>query len=511
MRSHCLDESKSINSIALFATAALLFSGTAFATTAAQPAKNSLVQATHGIYPQYPKVNYGTGAKAKQIKHGEYLVKMGDCIACHTDIKGGGKQFAGNYPIDTPFGTIYTPNISSDKRTGIGAWTDKQFMKAVRDGVRPNGQYLYPALPFLWYTHVTDQDLRDIKAYLDVTPPIYTPTRRKNTIPFPLDIRFMQLGWRILFFHNKKQFQPDPSKSTQWNRGAYIVQGLGHCGMCHTPMNSLGAPKRKYALTGSSVTGFYAPNITSTNLKNTPIEEIYNVFMKDKLIGGGNVTAGMLEVNHDSLSYLNKDDLDAIATYLKTVVSQIPPTPKVAKGSGPGGVVYAEHCFACHKMGSGGAPKYGDAADWDPLVKLGLNTLYARAINGYKAMPAMGTCMTCSKTQIQDAVNYMVDAVKGKKAIAKPKPITEAQAKALYTKHCAACHDGSDPKAPKVGDAQAWERLGRSDFPTLFYSIVSPKSGHPMHGNCLACSGKQMVAIIKYMLHSSTKKNYKLW
>ena len=467
------------------------------------------------MFATYPKVNYGEGKHAEQVRRGEYLAKMGDCIACHTDVKGGGKPFAGNYPIETPFGTIYTPNITSDKRTGIGAWTNEQFIKAVKQGIRPKHQYLFPALPFLWYNKVTDQDLIDIKAYLDATPAVYTPTRRKNTIPFPLNIRFMQLGWRIMFFYGHRgEFVPDPKKSKQWNRGAYIVQGLGHCGMCHTPANFLGGPKREYHLTGSSISGHYAPNITQKNFRNTPVKEIHEVFTMDKLVGGGKVEFGMLEDNHDSLSYLNDYDLDAIAIYLKSVVSKEPKAKPVGKGKDAAGeAIYNQYCFACHKMGSGGAPKLGDVEGWKLLIAKGLPTLYENAIHGINGMPAKGTCMSCTNEQIEQAVRFMVHQVEGKKAPVNraAKPITVAESKKLYEVHCAMCHSQKAAGVPQLGDKDAWSSIANKGFDQLYYGLMDPRTGRLSHGVCPSCTGTEVVAMLKYLLNESGSKNYTLW
>jgi cytochrome c5 len=479
------------------------------------PLNTTKNKAEKSDFATYPQVNYGHGKHADQIRRGEYLVKMGDCIACHTDVKGGGKPFAGNYPIDTPFGIIYTPNITSDKRTGIGAWTNKAFIKAVREGVRPNHQFLFPALPFLWYNKVSDKDLIDIKAYLDSTPAVYTPTRRKNTIPFPLNIRFLQLGWRMMFFYgHRDRFVPDPAHSKQWNRGAYIVQGLGHCGMCHTPANFIGGPKRKYALTGSSISGHYAPNITSKNFKNTSVKEIHEVFTMDRLVGGGKVEFGMLEDNHDSLSYLNPYDLDAIAIYLKSVVSKQPAVKAVGHGEDAAGeATYNQYCFACHKMGSGGAPKLGDVNQWKPLLAKGLPMLYDNAIHGLNGMPAKGTCISCSDEQIKQAVRFMVHQVKGKQAPVSraAKPITPDESKLLYETHCAMCHAQGVDRAPMVGDAKAWAPIANKGFKELFYGLIDPATGQLNHGVCPTCTDPEVIAMLKYMLNQSTNKDYSLW
>jgi mono/diheme cytochrome c family protein len=172
-------------------------------TTAAAPATEQ--------YAQYPKMNYGAGSKADQLKRGEYLVKMGDCIACHT--APGGQAFAGGLAFDTPFGTIYSPNITPDKQHGIGQWTNPQFFKAVREGIAPDGQYFYPAFPFPYYNKLSDQDLLDIRAYLNAIPASAKPNQ-ENSMMFPFNWRFLQLGWRLMFFEFQKTgpYKPDPNQ-----------------------------------------------------------------------------------------------------------------------------------------------------------------------------------------------------------------------------------------------------------------------------------------------------------
>lgn len=383
-----------------------LFCSAAFATSTLHAVK-------HGkAYPAYPTVNYGAGAKAAQIKRGEYLVKMGDCVACHTNSKAGGKPFAGGLAFtDKRFGTVYSSNITPDPKTGIGKWTDKQFIRAMRQGIMASGKYLTPALPYVYFNKVTDADLLAIRAYLNAVPPVMQENKALG-LRWPLSWRFLQIGWRTMFFTFSKTgpYKPDPKKSAKWNRGAYIVLGLGHCAQCHTPKNFLGADKNKYALTGNFIDGFYAPNITSTALSKVQVEQIEAVFLKDKLLEGGAVQGPMKEVNHYSLSHLTDNDLEAIAVYLKSVKSLAPPVPKVAKKTSPqlGMDTYKKYCAACHSFGAGGAPVFGSAKSWAPVIKQGRNLLYQHAINGFKNMPAKGMCSTCSDVALQAAVDYMV-------------------------------------------------------------------------------------------------------
>lgn len=474
-------------------------------------------------WAQYPKVDYGTGEKATLIKKGEYLVKTGDCIACHTNVAEGGKPFAGGFPMVTPFGTIYTPNITSDKTYGIGTWSDKDFIKALHEGISPQGTYYYPAFPYLYFNRIKDEDIVAMRAYLNAVPAVHVENR-KNTMMFPFNWRFLQLGWRILFFQFQQQgvYVEDKTQSDEWNRGAYLVQGLAHCGMCHTPMWNiiseklpLAAPKSGYFLAGGAlVDNMRVPNINSEKLKDVPDDKIVDVFEKCQMIEGGDVAGSMLELDKDSLQYLNRSDLLAIARYIKTVKSKSVPVPKVSAGSGAGAQVYASYCSTCHAMGAAGAPKYGDGV-WNQLVaEKGMDTLDTNAINGLNAMPAKGTCSTCTDQQIKDAVTYMVDAAKGKssKAAAPIKQLTYADGKALYEQYCSVCHDGSYKGAPKLADQIAWKPIIDQGMEVVFLHSIDGYKNMPVKGSCSTCNDAEVMAAVKYMVHNSkTKGDYSLW
>jgi cytochrome c5 len=475
-------------------------------------------------YPDYPAVNT-QGKDAALIQRGEYLTKAGDCIACHTNTPKKGAVFAGGLPMHTPFGTIYSPNITSDKETGIGKWTEAQFITAMTKGISPQGHYYYPAFPYYYFSNLTHDDLVAIKAYLDSIPVVHQENR-KNEMMMPFNIRFLQLGWRELFFRSQEElgtYKPDSKKTTEWNRGAYLVEGLGHCAMCHSPSYHiltqslpLAAPIKKYHLTGAPIQGYLAPNISQSNLGAISNEEIIKVFTEDRLIGGGKVEGPMLEANRDSLHYLTHEDLGAIATYLKSVQSTTPPKPK--SSGGPGAGIYEGYCAGCHAMGSGGAPKFGDAAAWDTLLKTKVDDVYNNAIHGIGGMPAKGTCITCSDTDIKQAVDYMILAAKGETGTVtvvkapKAKELTIADGKRVYEKDCAVCHNTGFKGAPKPGDTKAWEPILDKDFFEIYQNVMSGKHGHLAHGACPDCSDEQIKAAIKYMLQSSTtEKDYELW
>ena len=260
-----------------------------------------------GFYPSYPEpAKAQTPEQDKIIQRGEYLTKIGDCIACHTNVKAGTPAFAGGLPLATPFGTFYSPNITPDKETGIGNWTEKDFIRALKEGRDPHGRNYFPVFPYLYFSNMTDDDVKAMYAYFMSIPAV---KQQNKSLPFPFNMpgaRFSLWGWNILFFYPTPDLQYDPDQSAQWNRGKYIVDGLGHCSMCHTPLNLLGAPKNRYYLTGTFIDGYWAPNITQYGLRSADHLEVAKVFVEGQLLHNAGPVAGpMAEVNHNSLAYLN--------------------------------------------------------------------------------------------------------------------------------------------------------------------------------------------------------------
>lgn len=474
---------------------------------------------TVDFVPKYPTPNY-EGKNKAVIDRGEYLTKAGDCIACHTNTPDEGASFAGGLPMETPFGTLYSPNITPDKETGIGGWSDDDFVRAMREGISPHGKHYYPAFPYLYFNKVTTADLLAIKAYLDSIPPVHQQNR-ENKMVWPFNWRFLQSGWRLLFFFPNKTgpYEADLKQSAEWNRGAYLVEGLGHCAMCHTPSHylisekfSLGAPIQKYNLTGAKVQGFLAPNITKTNLANIPNEELVKVFTHNQMVGGGNIEGPMLEANLNSLQYLTHDDLLAIATYIKSVQSQTPPKPKPGKG-GVGEVVYQSYCEGCHATGAGGAPKFGDPASWSEPLKQGLDKVYENAIKGIGGMPAKGTCYSCDDSDIKLAVEYMIASVSGKESKVSPqlKKLTLEDGKRIYEAECSVCHKDGFKNAPRVGDKTVWEPMVNAGFVNTYLNAITGRTGHPPHAGCATCTDADIKAAVKYMMTESSNKDYSLW
>jgi mono/diheme cytochrome c family protein len=295
---------------------------------------------------------------AAQLRRGQYLVAAGDCMSCH--LRGGGEPLAGGLGLKTPFGMIYTPNITSDKETGIGNWTTDQFYQAMHDGIDDEGKNLYPAFPYPWYRLVSREDDDAILAFLKTTPAVaYTPP--KNDLIFPLEFRSTVKVWNLLYF-NSQDFKNDAGQSPEWNRGAYLVNGLGHCGGCHTPRNALGADKSKQEFNGATLDNWVAPDLTANDRTGLGAWSIDDV--AEYLQNGRNVHAGaggpMADVITYSTSLMNDADRHSMAVYLKSKAA----SPSVANTQPDAGVmrrgaaIYSDVCASCHLENGVGQPKY---------------------------------------------------------------------------------------------------------------------------------------------------------
>jgi mono/diheme cytochrome c family protein len=318
-----------------------------------------------GMLPSDPRAT-AASATTQVINTGEYLARAGDCVACHT--APGGREFAGGRAMPTPFGALYVPNITPDDETGIGQWTADEFYRMMHTGVSRDGTLLYPAMPFASYTKVTRADSDAIYAYLMSVPPV-KQTNRPHELKFPFNNRDLLIGWRTLYFQ-QGEYVPDPSQSPQWNRGAYLVQGLGHCSMCHTAINALGGSSESKAFEGGMIPNqnWYAPSLTSNReagLGNWEIKDITDL-LQIGVSHRGTVYGPMAEVVYNSLQYLTDEDVTAMAVYLKALPqrdSEPPPTsqarlvrPEVME---LGRKVYARECAMCHgNEGKGFPPAY---------------------------------------------------------------------------------------------------------------------------------------------------------
>ena len=255
-------------------------------------------------------------------KRGEYVAKAGGCLGCHTEEKENATPYAGGRALKTPFGTFYGPNITPHPQAGIGRWTEADFMRALREGRRPDGAHYFPAFPYPSFTLIADHDLRDLWAYFRSLPPSSRQSE-PHQLGFLYRWRFLVGIWKWLFF-TPGPFAPDVAKNAVLNRGRYLVTALGHCGECHTPRNFLGAPKQSQFLAGAKDV---APNLTPTRLKNRSDADLRN-FLTTGLTADGDVPAKeMGEVVTNTTSQLTAEDLNALIAFLRSV----PPLPQPAK------------------------------------------------------------------------------------------------------------------------------------------------------------------------------------
>ncbi|MBS0380931.1 MAG: c-type cytochrome [Proteobacteria bacterium] len=258
-------------------------------------------------------------AGAAEIQRGQYVATASDCVACHTG--PGAKPYAGGLATMTPIGPVVSTNITPSKTDGIGNYTEQQFSRAVRKGIRADGSHLYPVMPYTEYSQLTDADVQALYAYFmhGVQPVASKPPATR--LPFPFNLRILMAGWNLLFL-NRHPFQPDPAQSAEWNRGAYLVEGPAHCGTCHTPRNLLMASKSSDALAGGVVGTWFAPNITpdaNSGIGNWSQQDIVDYLRSGRAPGKAQAAGPMAEAIDYSLRHLTPADLRAMAVYLKTV------------------------------------------------------------------------------------------------------------------------------------------------------------------------------------------------
>jgi mono/diheme cytochrome c family protein len=261
-------------------------------------------------------------ADGSAAERGAYVIRAAGCIACHTDKKNGGAALVGGRALKTPFGTFYTPNLTPDPETGIGRWSDEDFIRALSEGVSPEGEHYYPAFPYTTYARMTRRDMLDLKAYLFAQPPVNQPNR-PHDLAFPFSWRFVNWPWQVLFF-SARPFEPDPTQTPEINRGAYLVKALAHCGECHTPRNLLSAVDDDDFLSGttSGPEGEIVPNITpdkATGIGDWSAKDLVFLFRTGFRPDGNDVQGGMREAIDDGLKHLSQADLEAIADYLRSI------------------------------------------------------------------------------------------------------------------------------------------------------------------------------------------------
>jgi mono/diheme cytochrome c family protein len=364
-------------------------------------------------------------AKADIVTRGEYLAKAADCLVCHT--APGGADYAGDLAFPLPFGTLYSTNITADKDTGIGNYTDQEFLNAVQRGIRKDGARLYPAMPYTSYTFMTDADVLAIKAYLLSLPAVPRQNQR-DTLQFPFNQRWSMIFWSWAF-NPSTRFAPNTEQSAEWNRGAYIAEALAHCGECHTPRNLAFALDNGRKFAGAVAAGWRAYDITSdkgTGIGAWSDDEIFAYLAKGHTIGHGTASGPMGEAVDHSLSHMEPADIRALVTYLRSIppvasfepATIAPPAPASPKEGGAvadalGRKVFAQACVSCHSwtgvsalspfatISGGRAVNDPTATNVAQIVISGTRRLTPRAMS----MPAFGS--TYTDAEIAAVANYV--------------------------------------------------------------------------------------------------------
>jgi mono/diheme cytochrome c family protein len=386
------------------------------------------------------------------IERGRYLATAGDCVACHS-IAGGG-AYAGGLAFKLPFGTIYSSNITPDKETGIGDWSDAEFVRAMKHGVGKHGEDLYPAFPYASYALLKTDDILAIKAFLFSVPPIHTDTAA-NALSFPFNQRYLMRAWKLLFVP-KDGYQAQENQSEEWNHGAYLVEALGHCGECHTPRNLLYGLDSGKKFAGAVTQGWKAYNITSDKdggIGGWSVEDLTAYLNTGHADGHGAATGSMAEAINLSLRHLTEQDVRSMAVYLKTVAPQPasaglvdshPPMLAASQKYAPariesdkrplGLILFEGACASCHAWNGEGqqtpyASLLGSHTANDPdgtnLLQVILHGSNLTTTNGDASMPAFADAY--SDTEIAALSNYVIGHFGNKAGSVTPKEVAAAR------------------------------------------------------------------------------------
>lgn len=427
---------------------------------------------------------------ADLIRRGAYLTTAGDCVACHT--APGGKPFAGNYVLNTPIGRIRTPNLTPDKETGLGDWSADDFYRAFHDGITKDGSYLYPAFPFAWYTKVTRADADAIFAYLQSLPAVREP-RQPSEIPFPFNIRTALITWRTAFFM-AGEFKPDPEASAEVNRGGYLVEGLGHCGMCHNANKIVGNSGLAGKLGGGVIDGWYAPNITPDDHSGIGAwsDDQVVTYLKTGTAPGTlpGVAAGpMRQTIEESLSKMTEADLKAMVAYLRTQKAKesynVKDLQAFNAAGAPGAGTYLSYCSSCHKPDGkgveGAIPALAgnssvQAKGPETVIRVILGGLAAQ--NGYAPMPAIGAGMT--DREVADVTDYVRNAWGNAAPVISEGGVVATARTATETMLAgtAPCAGIAQPEIAKAiadaGSAQRLKGLSQENFIAVIDALLPP-------------------------------------
>jgi len=382
-------------------------------------------------------------AQASLVERGEYLAKAADCMVCHTT--QGGKEYAGGLGFKLPFGTLYSTNITSDKETGIGNYSDRDFLNAVQRGIRHDGARLYPAMPYTSYTYITDADALAIKAYLFSLPPVRA-TPPVNTLSFPFNQRWAMMFWSEVF-NPDTRYEPDTSKSPEWNRGAYLAEALAHCGECHTPRNLAFALNNRKKFGGAITAGWRAFNISSDKTSGVGgwrDDDLISYLSLGHAAGHGTASGPMGEAVDHSLSQLAPEDIRALVTYLRSVpptassdlpATLAPPAPASHRDSvqeARGKMVFQGACVSCHSWTGESAisPMATLTGAWavnDPaatnVAQIVISGTKRHTPAGALSMPAFGNAY--SDEEIAAVANYVTARFGSKGSKLTPEDVAE--------------------------------------------------------------------------------------
>jgi mono/diheme cytochrome c family protein len=371
------------------------------------------------------------------LARGEYLTRAADCAACHN--APNGKPFAGGLPFKLPFGTIYSTNITADRETGIGNWSDDDFVRALHRGIAPGGHYLYPAFPYTSFTAMSRDDALAIKAYLFSLPQQHV-ANKENNLSFPFNQRWGMAFWNLAFLRDRR-FAPDPAKSAAVNRGAYLATALGHCGECHTPRNLAFGLESGREFAGDVLQGWHAYDITSDKrfgVGDWSDAQLASFLSSAHAQGRGSAAGPMAEAVENSLQYLKSEDISALVAYLRTVAAQ---TGEVNTGPAPraeepqdelGRHVFEGACANCHQYkGDGRQTVYASLAGSrsvnDPnganVIQIMLNGAKYRIKDQDVFMPPFGAAY--SDAELAAAANYVIRHFGGKTGRVTPEDVAK--------------------------------------------------------------------------------------
>jgi mono/diheme cytochrome c family protein len=330
-----------------------------------------------------------------RVSDGRYQAVLGDCMSCHSE--KGGALFAGGAPLQTPFGAMVAPNITPDKQTGIGSWSEADFRRAVKEGISPGGERLYPAMPFPAYAKMSDEDVGRLYDYMRTVEPVRRAVR-SNLLRWPFNMRFLMVFWDWLFFQ-PGEFVSDTAKSVAYNRGAYIVTGPGHCGACHTAKTMLGSDSSR-SLGGASLQGWFAPDITSDSVRGIGGWSVRDVavYLKTGHNSYSMASGPMAEAVENSTSLMTDTDLEAVAAYLKDVPGYRGGGSTVLAVNDPhmqaGQAIYEDNCMGCHNEDGKGQKDIFPALNGSPIVRQSSAETLARVVLAGTQAADVGTAPT---------------------------------------------------------------------------------------------------------------------